>query len=79
MPNPKRKVTLEGQEKIRLSGYNKWLSSAKEKHGNAFDYSKSFESFKTQKSPEVKIACREHNDEFHIAGLDPVFKYRRYV
>lgn len=68
--SPKRKVSSEGQEKIRLSGYKQWLNNAKERHGNAFNYSKSFESFKTQKNPEVKIACNAHKDEFYITPFN---------
>jgi hypothetical protein len=35
---PKRKVTLEGQEKIRLSGYKQWLDRSFQVHGNSFSY-----------------------------------------
>ncbi len=66
MDKPKRKISQEGQEKIRLAGYQQWLSRAHEKHGQSFDYGKSFQDFLTQKGPEVFIMCKQHRLEFSV-------------
>ena len=62
----KRKVTSEGQEKIRLAGYKQWLNRAKEVHGVSFSYIHSYDSFKTQKKAEVQITCLKHSSEFLV-------------
>ena len=66
----KRKVTSEGQEKIRLAGYKQWLNRAKEVHGDSFSYIHSYDSFKTQKKPEVQITCLKHSNEFHVSPFN---------
>ena len=68
----KRKVTPEGQEKIRLSGYNQWIIRAKEIHGDSFDYEKAYLSFKTQKYPDVLIFCKEHNNKFNVSPYNHI-------
>jgi len=69
---PKRKVTLEGQEKIRLSGYKQWLDRSFQVHGNSFSYDNSFESFKTQKKPEVQITCLKHLNKFYVTPYNHI-------
>ena len=66
----KRKVTSEGQEKIRLAGYKQWLNRANEVHGDSFSYTHSYDSFKTQKKPEVQITCLKHSNEFHVSPFN---------
>ena len=51
----KRKISTDGQEKIRLSGYKQWLSRAKEIHQSKFDYDYVYKDFKTQKDQNKKI------------------------
>jgi hypothetical protein len=68
----KRKVTSEGQEKIRLSGYKQWLNRANEVHGGSFSYTHSFNSFKTQKKPEVQITCHKHSSEFYVSPFNHI-------
>lgn len=68
----KRKVTQEGQEKIRLSGYKQWINRAKEIHEDSFGYEKVYLSFKTQKNPDVVIYCKEHNNEFHVSPFNHI-------
>jgi len=68
----KRKVTLEGQEKIRLSGYKQWLDRSFQVHGNSFSYDNSFESFKTQKKPEVQITCLKHLNKFNVTPYNHI-------
>lgn len=57
---PKRALTAEGQEKIRINGYKIWHSKSLNKHGKQFDYSNCFIDFKTQKKPRVQIICKKH-------------------
>lgn len=68
----KRKVTSEGQEKIRLAGYKQWLNRANEAHGDSFSYIHSYDSFKTQKKPEVQITCLKHSNEFHVSPFNHI-------
>jgi predicted RNA-binding Zn-ribbon protein involved in translation (DUF1610 family) len=68
----KRKVTSEGQEKIRLAGYKQWLNRANEVHGDSFSYIHSYDSFKTQKKPEVQITCLKHSNEFHVSPFNHI-------
>lgn len=63
---PKRKLTSEGQEKIRLTGYKQWLSRSIEVHGDSFSYERCFDFFKTQKKPEVPITCLKHLNTFDV-------------
>ena len=63
---PKRKVSSVGQEKIRLAGYKQWINRSFQVHGKSFSYDRSFESFKTQKKPEVQITCLKHLNEFYV-------------
>ena len=63
---PKRTISLEGQEKIRISGYTQWLNRTIEVHGHSFSYDHSFKSFKTQKGPEVQITCLKHSNLFYV-------------
>ena len=69
---PKRKVTSEGQEKIRLSGYKQWLDRCFQVHGKSFTYDNSFESFKTQKKPEVQINCLKHLNKFYVTPYNHI-------
>jgi hypothetical protein len=68
----KRKISAEGQEKIRLSGYKAWINRAYEIHGIAFDYSCSFENFKTQKKPEISITCVKHANKFYVTPFNHI-------
>ncbi len=62
---PKRKISTEGQEKIRQSGYKQWLSRAKEIHQSKFDYEFAYKNFKTQKNPDIQIICKIHSYNFY--------------
>lgn len=68
----KRKISSEGQEKIRLSGYKEWINRAYEMHGEAFDYCRSFDNFKTQKKPEIIITCIKHANEFYVTPYNHI-------
>jgi hypothetical protein len=65
-----RSISAEGQEKIRLSGYQRFLESAKARHLDRFDYSNALQTFRTQKSPEIDITCRKHGELFSITPFN---------
>ena len=65
-----RTISPEGQEKIRLSGYQRFLVSAKARHSDRFDYSNALVNFRTQKSPEVEIVCRKHIGSFLVTPFN---------
>jgi len=72
MDKPKRKTSEEGLAKIRAAGYSQWLRRALEKHGQSFDYKKSFQDFLTQKGPKVCIICNHHMVEFYVSPFNHI-------
>jgi hypothetical protein len=68
----KRKVSGEAREKIRLAGFKSWIGKAILTHGENFDYSQSKEHFATQKSPEVPIKCKEHQQVFNVTPYNHI-------
>jgi hypothetical protein len=69
---PKRKVSPEGLEKIRLAGYKQWLDRSYEVHGNSFGYNVCIDTFKTQKSPDVTITCLRHSNQFQVTPFNHI-------
>lgn len=65
-----RTISAEGQERIRLSGYQRFLESAKARHSDRFDYSTALATFRTQKSPAVEIFCRKHKSSFVVTPFN---------
>lgn len=59
----------EAIKRTRRRSYKRWLSKAKNRHGDRFDYSFSIANFKTQKSPSIRILCSVHG-EFSVSPQD---------
>jgi hypothetical protein len=68
----KRKISAEGREQIRLAGFQRFIDSAKARHGDRFGYSKAVESFQTQKDPEVEITCMLHGTVFSVKPFNHI-------
>jgi len=68
----KRTVSTEAQEKIRISGFEKWLKQAEITHGQSFDYSSAIEDFKIQKNPVVRIFCKKHKNDYLVTPYNHI-------
>jgi hypothetical protein len=66
----KRVISTEGQEKIRLAGFNQWLKNAKKTHGDLYDYTHSYQKFRVQKQPKIIIYCKKHGEDFLVTPFD---------
>ncbi len=67
-----QRYSLDATEKRRKKNYQLWKTSAQEKHGDSFGYHRSESNFVKQKSPEVEIYCRKHQNYFWVKPVSHV-------
>ena len=60
------RYSTEATTNKRQKNYQRWLTRAKLKYGQRFDYSLTAQDYKTQKDPPVTVICVFHDNQFSV-------------